>query len=144
MRLRIAGDERRTACGNTSREAAACTRSPSRNGSCDAANPEKLSHDEDHQSGGAGVDVFAELVSFPDLIAHAGLTIELVLIHEEVRRFDGTRGWRRKGWVVEEWRLLDVVGRLVLRSLPTTAMTTVVARRSAARIRTTTRAFAPQ
>lgn len=94
---------------------------------------------------GAGVDVFAELVSFPDLIAHAGLTIELVLIHEEeVRRLDGTRGWRRKGWVVEEWRLLDVVGRLVLRSLPTTAMTTVVARRSAARIRTTTRAFAPQ
>lgn len=61
-----------------------------------------------------------------------------------MRRSDGTRGWRRKGWVVEEWRLLDVVGRLVLRSLPTTAMTTVVARRSAARIRTTTRAFAPQ
>lgn len=66
---------------------------------------------------GAPVDVFGELVSFPELIAHVGLTIELLLIREEeVRRFDGNKGWRRKGWVVEERRLLEVVDRLVLDS----------------------------
>lgn len=64
---------------------------------------------------GAPVDVFAELVSFPELVAHAGLTIELALIREEeVRRFDGTTGWRRKGWVIEERRLVEVVDRLVI------------------------------
>ena len=66
---------------------------------------------------GAPADVFAELVSFPELIAHAGLTLELLLVREdEVRRFDGRKGWRRKGWVVDERRLLEVVDRLVIDS----------------------------
>lgn len=66
---------------------------------------------------GAAADVFEELVSFPKLIAHPGLTLEVLLIREEeVRRFDGTKGWRRKGWIVEERRLLEVVDRLVLDS----------------------------
>ena len=66
---------------------------------------------------GAAIDVFGELVSFPELIAHAGMTIELLLIREEeVRRFDGNKGWRRKGWVVEERRLLEVVDRLLIDS----------------------------
>lgn len=66
---------------------------------------------------GAAVDLFGELVSFPELVAHPGLTIELLLIREEeVRRFDGSKGWRRKGWVVEERRLLEVVDRLVIDS----------------------------
>ena len=66
---------------------------------------------------GAAVDLFGELVSFPGLIAHADLTIELLLTREEeVRRFDATKVWRRKGWVVEERRLLDVVDRLVVGS----------------------------
>jgi hypothetical protein len=66
---------------------------------------------------GAAVDLFGELVSFPGLIAHADLTIELLLTREEeVRRFDATKVWRRKGWVVEERRLLEVVDRLVVGS----------------------------
>ena len=66
---------------------------------------------------GKRVDVFAELVSFPELIAHPGLTLELLLIHEdEVRRFDGNKAWRRKGWVIEERRLLEVVDRLIVDS----------------------------
>ena len=66
---------------------------------------------------GAAVDLFGELVSFPELIAHAGLTLEVLLIREEeVRRFDGTKGWRRGGWVVDERRLLEVVERLVVDS----------------------------
>ena len=59
---------------------------------------------------GSPHDLFAELVSFPDLVAHPNLTLDVVLIRaEEEWRHDGTRGWRRKGWVVEERRLLEVV-----------------------------------
>ncbi len=66
---------------------------------------------------GAAVDLFGELVSFPELIAHADLTLEVLLIREEeVRRFDGNKGWRRKGWVVEERRLLEVVERRIVDS----------------------------
>lgn len=66
---------------------------------------------------GAAVDLFAELVSFPELVAHPGFSIEVLLTQEEeVRRFDGTRAWRRRGWVVEERRLLDVLDRLVVDS----------------------------
>ena len=62
-------------------------------------------------------DVFAELVSFPELIAHPDLTLEVLLIRqEEVRRFDPDKAWRRKGWVVEERRLIEVVDRLVFDS----------------------------
>ena len=32
---------------------------------------------------------------------------------EEVRYYDGKRGWRRRGWVVHERRLLDVAERRV-------------------------------
>jgi len=55
--------------------------------------------------------VFEELVSLPQLLAHPNFTLQVVLIQEEeVRRYDGTRNWRRKGWVTHERRLLQVVG----------------------------------
>jgi len=61
--------------------------------------------------------VFSELVSMPDLIDHPNLEIELILVQEdEVRYHDPKRAWRRKGWVVQERRLLDVIDRLVVRS----------------------------
>lgn len=61
---------------------------------------------------GAAVDLFGELVSFPELVAHPNLTLEVLLTREEeVRRFDGHRAWRRKGWVIEERRLIDVMER---------------------------------
>ncbi len=66
---------------------------------------------------GAPVDLFGELVSFPELVAHTHLTVEILLTREEeVRRLDRKRGWRRKGWVVEERRLLEVVDRLIIDS----------------------------
>jgi hypothetical protein len=59
-------------------------------------------------------DVFCELVRFPQLLAHPNFSLEVVLIRaEEVRRYDGRRPWRRHGWVIEEHRLRDVVGRKV-------------------------------
>lgn len=64
---------------------------------------------------GSVVDVFAELVSFPALVAHPGLAIEVLLTHEEeIRRHDATRAWRRKGWVVEERRLIGVVDAVAI------------------------------
>ena len=57
-------------------------------------------------------DLFRELVSFPNLLAHPNFSLEVLLIQEEeVRSFDGTRAWRRRGWVTEERRLLQVVDR---------------------------------
>ena len=58
-------------------------------------------------------DVFAELVSFPDLIRHPGLEIQVVLTEEdEYRHHDPKKAWRRKGWVVTERRLTKVVESL--------------------------------
>jgi len=64
---------------------------------------------------GAFVDVFNELVYLPGLLQNPNFSIELLLIREEeVRRYDGIRGWRRRGWVTQERRLLKVVGRQML------------------------------
>jgi hypothetical protein len=55
-------------------------------------------------------DIFGELVSFPKLLAHPNFALDALLIQEEeIRRYDSTRAWRRRGWVTEERRLLQVV-----------------------------------
>jgi len=57
-------------------------------------------------------DVFWELVSFPELLLSPNFSLEVLLIQEEeVRRYDGKRRWRRRGWVTEERRLLEVAQR---------------------------------
>ncbi len=56
--------------------------------------------------------VFDELVSIPQLLAHPNFSLQVVFIQEEeIRRYDGTRNSRRKGWVTHERRLLQVVGQ---------------------------------
>ncbi len=61
---------------------------------------------------GSLYDMFLELVSIPRLMAHPNLSLEVLLIQEEVvRKFNGSRGWWRKGWVIVERRLLDVLER---------------------------------
>lgn len=56
------------------------------------------------------IDVFRELVSFPDLLVHPLLEIEVALVEEEeIRRHTPGRSWRRKGWSVEERRLIGVI-----------------------------------
>ena len=62
-------------------------------------------------------DVFEELVSFPELIGNRNFELEVILTQEEqVRRFDGRRGYWRRGWVIVERRLLDASDRLLIRS----------------------------
>jgi hypothetical protein len=59
---------------------------------------------------GRPTDLFRELVSFPTLIDHPGCEIEVVLVREEeIRYHDPDRAWRRKGWVIAERRLVEVV-----------------------------------
>ena len=61
--------------------------------------------------------MFDELVSIPTILEHPNFSLELLLIQEEeVRLYDGVRGWRRGGWVTHERRLLEVTGRRLLRS----------------------------
>lgn len=57
-------------------------------------------------------DLFWELVSIPQLLSNPNFSLEVLMITaEEVRRYDGKRRWRRKGWVIEGRRLLDVLDR---------------------------------
>lgn len=57
-------------------------------------------------------DLFWELVSIPQLLAHPNFSLEVLLIREEeVRRYVGKRRWRKKGWAVERRQLVDVVDR---------------------------------
>jgi hypothetical protein len=68
---------------------------------------------------GHAVDVFEELVSFPDLITHANFELDVVLTREEELRMyvvDGHRRWRRRGWARIERRLLEVVETVRLRN----------------------------
>lgn len=57
-------------------------------------------------------DLFWPLVSIPQLLSHRNFSLEVLMIREEeVRRYEGKRRWRRKGWSIEERRLLEVLDR---------------------------------
>jgi hypothetical protein len=59
-------------------------------------------------------DLFWEMVRIPRLSSNRNFSLEVLMIREEeVRRHEGGRRWRRRGWVVEERRLLEVVDRRV-------------------------------
>ncbi len=56
------------------------------------------------------LELFNELVSFPELLNHKNFSLHVLLIaEEEVRRFTGKTNWRRKGWVTQERKMLYVV-----------------------------------
>lgn len=64
---------------------------------------------------GQATDVFTELVSFPELLTHPNLDVDVILTkEEEYRQHVPGRAWRRKGWVVAERRLLEVLGSVLL------------------------------
>ena len=58
-------------------------------------------------------DLFWEMVSFPDLLAHPNFELEVLMTQQdELRRYVGRRRRRRKGWSVEQRRLVGVVGQM--------------------------------
>ncbi len=64
---------------------------------------------------GAVVHLFTELVSFPALVAHPHLSLEVLLIREEeIWLDDGQGSWRRKHWSIYDRRLLEVVQAVML------------------------------
>jgi len=57
-------------------------------------------------------DLFWELVSIPQLLSNPNFSLEVLMTkEEEVRRYAPNRKWRRRGWVIEGRRLVDVVDR---------------------------------
>jgi hypothetical protein len=62
-------------------------------------------------------DLFWEMVGCAHLLPNRNFSFEILMIkEEEARRYDGRRTWRRSGWVTQERRLLEVVGRRVFES----------------------------
>lgn len=58
---------------------------------------------------GQVVDVFAELVRIPHLLAHPHFSLGVLLTQqEEIWRDDGRGSWRRKRWSIADRRLLAV------------------------------------
>lgn len=67
---------------------------------------------------GRVIDVFNELVSIPRLIGHPNLSLEVILLQEEVLlRDDGKGSWRRKRWSIVDRRLKAVLGQEAFSSL---------------------------
>src|SRR5688572_15058577 len=61
-------------------------------------------------------DLFWELVSIPQLLSNRNFSLEVLLINaEETRLHLSKRRRRRKGWVVEARRLLEVVDQRLFR-----------------------------
>jgi hypothetical protein len=59
-------------------------------------------------------DLFWELVSIPHLLSNPNFSLEVLMIsEEEMRRYGGKRAWRRRGWLIEGRRLLEVLDRRV-------------------------------
>jgi hypothetical protein len=57
-------------------------------------------------------DLFWELVSIPRLLSNPNFSLEVLMTREEeVRRYEGKRRWRRRGWAIEGRRLVDVIDR---------------------------------
>jgi len=60
-------------------------------------------------------DLFSEIIYLPGLMKAENFSLEVLLIQEEEvrRKDDSRRGWRRKGWVKQESRLIQVLDRRV-------------------------------
>ena len=59
-------------------------------------------------------NIFEELLRIPHLISHPNLIIEIVLIQaEETRINDGKGSWRRRGWSIQDLKLVKILERKV-------------------------------
>jgi hypothetical protein len=64
---------------------------------------------------GQPTDIFAELVSFPEMLLHPLMEVDVLLTNEEEYwRYTPGVAWHRKGWAIVERRLIDVMGSMLL------------------------------
>jgi hypothetical protein len=62
---------------------------------------------------GSLIHLFDELVSFPQLMVHPNLSLEVLLTREEeIRCADGRGSWRRKGCSIVDRRLIEVIAEV--------------------------------
>lgn len=62
-------------------------------------------------------ELFAELVSFPTLLADPNFSLDVLLVQEEEHLcYRGGRRWRRRGWITHERHLLAVLERHLFQS----------------------------
>ena len=61
---------------------------------------------------GIAADVCLELTSFPSLLSHPHLSLEVLLVQEEEVRRPDPGAWRKKGWRVAERRLVGILERV--------------------------------
>ena len=67
---------------------------------------------------GSVFEVFSVLTSFPALLAHPNLTLEIVMtVEEDIRMVTGGRTRWRRGWVRLDRRLVDVVATHTISSM---------------------------
>ena len=58
------------------------------------------------------IDLFQELIRIPDLVTHPNFALEVLLIQaEEILVNDGQGSWRRKGWSINDKKLINVLER---------------------------------
>ena len=56
------------------------------------------------------IDIVAELVYIPQLLAHENFSVDVVLtVEDEVREFDPRKSRRRGGWRIKERHLVEIV-----------------------------------
>jgi hypothetical protein len=59
-------------------------------------------------------DVFLELVYIPTLLRNKSLSLEVLLVQsEDILVDDGRGSWRRRGWSLQDRRLIEVAGSVV-------------------------------
>lgn len=64
---------------------------------------------------GRPLQVFNELISFPELMGHQNFGMDIVMADvEELRRYSGKKSWRQNGWQTIEQRLVRVVNTITL------------------------------
>src|SRR5262249_37972129 len=66
---------------------------------------------------GQSVQLFVELVSIPDLIGHPNFSLEVLMTRQEEILRPGRGGsWRRRGWRVDDRRLVEVLEHTAFKS----------------------------
>jgi len=59
-------------------------------------------------------EVFNELIYIPHVLANPSFSLEVLLVHmEETLVNNGLGSWRRKGWSIQDRRLLEVVDHIL-------------------------------